>query len=726
MKFMRYRLQVILSVLMSLSLMGQTYTDKPYIQDYSDKFELNENQNDLELSQVRSDRNNVISILSSEGLFQPWDKQIVKDRFYRPLADIKIIAIDSYENQFVYLSDIAVFSNSWAGKFYVEHGLKNPTHFVIANNFTTLVAAEGELVIIQDGMPSWNKSLNNFKPIEIIYDENENRYLILTKDALYELQYPKKELLKVYDGKNLTSLTVRDSEVFLGTTDGFLTLEGKNFTPSEINQKLPYTNITVVKNINGTLWFGSKKGAFKLRENGKYDYYASKRWLIDNEVLDISKGPEKSVLVLTKQGMSKINFVEMTLAEKAEHFQKIQRLRHIRYGLTANPSFSSPGDVATGIYSDTDNDGLWTSMYLASELFRYTVTKSEDAKLNAYEAFEGMERLTDITGLDGFPSRSYAKDGYEQGLGSNGFSEEWRKEWVKKNGRIWRLTEDKRWRWKSSTSSDESCGHFFVYALFAELAPDKEWRDRAIHQIKIQMDHIIRNDWYLVDWNGKPTAWGRWNPEYVNSFPINVGDRRLNSTLILAFLQTTYHFTKDEFYKEKAYELINDHGYDENANRPASTIGFVEGEDLSNTWNHSDDRMYFLTIPAFVNYSFTEEQKQKHFEAARSHWDIERAEKSPLWNFLYAMVGGKDYDLYDSVWWLKEFPMDIVQWSMDNNDRKDVEKLAPNFRRQQYKELLPPDETLGGRGGLNESSPSDFLLPYWTGRYVETISAPTK
>ena len=326
--------------------------------------------------------------------------------------------------------------------------------------------------------------------------------------------------------------------------------------------------------------------------------------------------------------MIKINFVEMTLEEKAAHFQKIQRLRHIRYGMTANPSFAIAGDVSTGTYSDTDNDGLWTSLYLASELFRYNVTKAEDAKLNAYEAFEGMERLTDITGLDGFPSRSYERDGYEQGLGSNGFSEEWRKEWVKKNGRIWRLTEDERWRWKSSTSSDESCGHFFVYALFAELAPDKEWRDRAIHQITIQMDHIIRNDWYLVDWNGKPTAWGKWNPEYVNGFPINVGDRRLNSTLILAFLQTAYHYTGDELYKEKAYELINVYGYDENANSPASVIGFVEGEDLSNTWNHSDDRMYFLTIPAFVNYSFSEEQKQKHFEAARSHWDIERAEKS--------------------------------------------------------------------------------------------------
>ena len=723
---MKFKWQVIFVIIMSVTLVAQSYTDKPYIQDYADKFELNENQKDLKLMQVRSDRNNVMSILSSERLFQPFEKEIVKDRFYRPFADIKLLAIDKYENQFVYLTDEAVFSNSWAGKFYVEHGLKNPTHFVFALNFTVLVAAEGELAIAQEGKSIWKKSINNFKPEEIIFDENNRRFLILTSDELYELQCPERELKKVYEGENLTSLAVKDSKIILGTTNGYLTLDGSNFSPSKINQKLPYTDITVVKNISGTVWFGSKKGAFKLRENGKFDYYSSKRWLVDDEVLDIAQGPENSVLILTKNGMSKINFVEMTLAEKAKHYQKIQRLRHIRYGLQANPRFNKPGDVSSGVYSDTDNDGLWTSMYLAAELFRYSVTKSEDAKLNAYEAFEGMERLTDITGLDGFPSRSFAKDGYEQGLGSNGFSEEWRKEWVKKNGRIWRLTEDKRWRWKSSTSSDESCGHFFVYALFAELAPDKEWRDRAIHQIKIQMDHIIRNDWYLMDWNGKPTAWGRWNPEYVNNFPINVGDRRLNSTLILAFLQTAYHFTKDEIYKEKAYELINEHGYDENANRPASVIGYVEGEDLSDAWNHSDDRMYFLTIPAFVNYSFTEEQKRNHFAAARSHWDIERAEKNPLWNFLYAMVGGKDYDLDDSIWWLKEFPMDIVQWSVDNSERKDVERLKPNFRRQLYNELLPPDESPRGGGGLSESSPSDFLLPYWLGRYVETISDPVR
>ena len=249
------------------------------------------------------------------------------------------------------------------------------------------------------------------------------------------------------------------------------------------------------------------------------------------------------------------------------------------------------------------------------------------------------------------------------------------------------------------------------------------------------MDHIMDNDWYLVDWNGKPTAWGKWNPEYVNSFPINVGDRRLNSTLILSFLQTAYHYTKDKKYKKGAEKLIKKYGYDENANRPATVIGFEEGEDLSNAWNHSDDEMYFLSMPSFVNFSFSEEQKEAHFNAVKSHWEIERSEKNPLWNYLFALSGAKNIDSEDSAWWLREFPMDLIDWKIDNDHRKDLTKIVPNFRNQTYTEVLPGDErTLhlhngayrnnGGSDGNREYAPYIYLLPYWAGRYVDAISAP--
>ena len=719
---------IVFGLFLSISLAAQKYADKPFIQDYADKFELKNEKENIKLFQVQSDRNLVVKINSSSGILQPYEKSLVADMQYRPLTDMHIISIKNYKDQFVYLTDKAVLSNAWAGKFYVDHGIKNPTQFVIGKNFTTIIASQNELILFKDGKKLWSKVENNINPTALLFDAKEDRFLILTKNAVYALQRSSTKFSKIFEGNDLTAITLFKDNIILGTTNGILTLSGKSFKAGEIDQKLPWTKITSLKNIRGSLWIGSSKGAFKLREDGKYDYYASKRWLADDEVIDMAAGPDNSVLILTKTGLSKINFVEMTLSEKADYFQRIQRLRHVRYGFTSATSLQVPGDLSTTVLGDTDNDGLWTSMYLAGELFRYAVTKSEDAKLNAYEAFEAMERLTEISGIDGFPARTYEIDGYQSSDTDPNLPED---------KKIWRIAdkEDARYRWKSTTSSDESCGHFFVYALFAEIAPDAAWRERAIHQIKIEMDHIIDNDWYLVTWNGKPTEWGRWNPDYINSFPTNVGDRRLNSTLILSFLQTAYHFTGDEKYKKEAKKLIKKYGYDENANRPASAIGFVEGEELSDKWNHSDDEMYFMTIPAFVNYSFTEEQKKNHFTAAKSHWEVERSEKNPLWNYLFALGGGKNIDIEESAWWLREFPMDLIDWRVDNSQRKDLIKLEPNFRSQTYTEVLPQDERVlglhngayrndGGSDGRREYDPYIYLFPYWAGRYVEAISAP--
>lgn len=719
----------------SLTVTSQRYSDQPFLQDRAEKFDVNEENRNSVLLQIASDRNKAIKILSEAGLLHPFDKNIRKDLQYRALTDMHIVALIRYQEQFIYLTDSVVLSNAWAGKFYIEHGIKNPKGVAIGADFLTLVAGSSDLAVFKNGVKVWNSSINNLNPIALTYDDTTGHFMILTKDALYQLNLSLKTIEKVYTASNLTAMCFYNEEIVLGTTSGIHSLNRKTFALNSSNQKLPWTEITSLENIRGALWLGSTKGAFKLRKDLKYDYYASKRWLVDDHVVDLKEGPDETVLVLTKKGMSKISFEPMTLEEKADYFQEIQRSRHIRYGFTTDLTLKTPGDVSTGYNHDTDNDGLWTSMYLAGELFRYAVTKSEDAKQNAYEAFEAMERLTSLPGLDGFPARSFERDGYELGLHANGFSGEWYKKHVAENGRIWRLADDKIWRWKSTTSSDESCGHFFVYALFAELAPDKAWRDRAIHQIKIEMDHIIDNNWYLVDWNGEPTAWGKWNPKYVNNFPINVGDRRLNSTLILSFLQTAYHFTKDKKYKKEAEKLIRKHGYDENANRPASVIGYVEGEDLSDKWNHSDDEMYFLTIPGFVNYSFTEAQKEAHFATVKSHWEVERSEKNPLWNYLFALSGGKDIDSDESAWWLREFPMDLIDWKIDNSHRKDLTEIAPNFRSQTYSEVLPGDErTLhlhngayrnnGGSDGNREYAPYIYLLPYWAGRYVDAISAP--
>lgn len=705
------------------------YADEPYLQDYAEKYQFRVDEPGTELISVSCDRNKSIRVLSSGGLLHPWEKALEKDLLYRPLSDMNIVAVRVHHGQLVYLTDRAVLSNAWAGKFFIPHDVANVTRFAMGEDFSVLLAARGKLAFFRDSGPVWERAMEDFIPLDIVFDQQRVHFIILTENSIYTFRPVDRQAESRYEGEDLTCLALAsdDREILVGTKDGIFSLDAETFqSGTPLNRKLPATGITCISEINGQPWFGTSRGAFKGREDGRYDYYASKRWLVDDHVIDISDGPGNDVLVLTRNGLSILRFEEMTLDRKAAYFQEVQRLRHIRYGFSSESHLKVPGDLSTSVLRDSDNDGLWTSMYLAGELFRYAVTKSDDALQNAYEAFEAMERLTEITGLEGFPARTYEIDGYQSSDTDPDIPED---------QKIWRLTGDGRWRWKSTTSSDESCGHFFVYPLFAEIVPDREWRDRAIHQIRIEMDHIIDHDWYLVTWNGEITRWGRWNPEYVNSFSIHVGDRRLNSTLILAFLQAAYHFTGEERYREKAYELMDDHGYKDNVTRPASVIGFVQGQPLSDAWNHSDDEMYFLTAPALIKYAFTGELRKEYFDAVRSHWEIERSEKNPLWNFIYLLIGGEDYDLEESIWWLREFPMDLVSWNVDNSHRKDLTRVEPNFRKQEYTEVLPRDErpmhlhnnayrNNGGSGGMREYPPYIYLLPYWAGRYTGAIGPP--
>ncbi len=103
------------------------------------------------------------------------------------------------------------------------------------------------------------------------------------------------------------------------------------------------------------------------------------------------------------------------------------------------------------------------------------------------------------------------------------------------------------------------------------------------------------------------------------------------------------------------------------------------------------------------------------------------------------MTGAKQFDLNQSIGFLKNYPLDMRNWSVQNSQRKDIERIPDNFRGQTTKELLPLGElplyrhngqifTLDSKGdGKTLISAGDvWLLPYWMGRYLGVISAPEK
>ncbi|MGV3603315.1 MAG: hypothetical protein ACO1N1_19010 [Dyadobacter fermentans] len=736
------------SLLLSLLLLtGATYThaqvqpvykDKPFLQDFSVKYYADTTQSSLR--HVASDRNGIVQMLSAEGLRHTSAGQflypgtIVPDRNYRYMKDKKISALIHYEDQLVYLTDQVVFSNAWAGTLFSKHNLPKASLVAGGKNFTFLVSDGASLELIKDSKSLWNGKLPDDSVIGLVFQNNANQFWILGNKSVYKLGVQDKKVSKVLTGSDFTAfdITSKETKIVIGTLDGYLTLDiptGKQ--TGSINRKLPATKITTVREVNGKVWFGSDLGAFALRTDGKFDYYFGERWLPGNAVIDIEKGPKNSVLVLTTKGLGQIQFKSMTLEDKAKVFDQQVRLRHIRNGFNAQLTGLSHGDLSTGFTEDSDNDGLWTAMYLGGQIFRYAATKDPDALQNCRESMDAMERLYTVNPVAGFPARSFERSGHINEL---------------HDIERWQHSPEKEWDWKATTSSDEVIGHIFAFGAAAELVDDPKIKKQAIMLIDTVMSHIVENNMYLIDYDGKPTMWGKWHPDYVNSFPINVGDRKLNSSNIVAMLQTAHHFTKKEKYKAKAFELMNKHGYFENMMRPMSVIGRAPADadehakHMSDGWNHSDDEMYFLGYWGLYRYALNDTLKTKYKKQIIDHWQAERPEKEGAWNIFTALTGTKEFDLNEAVWYLQEHPMDLIDWVIKNSHRKDIEKLEPNFRKQTIKEVLPPDERpiqrhngnmfsldRNGANGAGEHSAGDiWLLPYWMGRYLGVISAPQK
>ena len=349
--------------------------DKPFVQDYSIKY-LNEDAS-TGLLKVASDRNGYVQILSSKGLLRTRDGQflfpgtLVKDIQDRSTSDKKISGIGTYQNQLVYIDNKAVLSNAWAGKLYSRHTMPEAKIFCGGKDFAFLISDGKNLSLSQDSKDLWKGSLSGDEVKDIKFDASANLFWILGKSSVSTFSPENKEVSKVFDNENITCFELATGKVLVGTTDGYFEIDSKTKKQiGDVHRKMPWTELTAISNIDGKIWFGSTWGAMMLREDGKFSYYASKRWIPSDTVVHIAEGPENSVLILTNNGLGNIRFKELTLAEKADYFEKQVRDRHIRTGFNATVSRMVNGDVTTGSLENSDNDGLWTSMYLAGETFR--------------------------------------------------------------------------------------------------------------------------------------------------------------------------------------------------------------------------------------------------------------------------------------------------------------------------------------------------------------------
>ena len=491
--------------------------------------------------------------------------------------------------------------------------------------------------------------------------------------------------------------------------------------------QLPIYDFTVVAHetpgpgvvSHAPIWMGTREGAIRM-DGGvpapaagapippRREYFGGRRWLPDDQVTGFAFEPDV-VWIETKGGFARIEYRPMTLEDKSRVFVERIQARHNRWGLTADSQLQVPGDLSTNRMVSSDNDGLWTAMYVAAEAFRFKATGAADARENARRGMEAILRLETITGVPGFPARSFIKAGDD----------------IQPKDGEWHDTPDKAWRWKGDTSSDEIVGHYFVYPIYLDLVAAESEKPRLRDALDRITTHILDHDYQLVDVDGQRTRWGWWGPSQIWEDPDETGLRALH---ILSHLRVAMHVTASPERRrryEAAYDdLVRNHRYALlTRNQKIMVPGSI---------NHSDDELAFLSYYPLLQYEKDPTLLKVYRQSLERSWLIERPERNPLWNVIYAAgTGATEWDAHEALRTLQEIPMDQVQWSVRNSHRLDVpiDPAIDRHKRPQALIVLPYDELPmskwngnpyrldGDGGGRSEDDGAYFLLPYWMGRY---------
>ncbi len=535
---------------------------------------------------------------------------------------------------------------------------------------------------------------------------------VATSDGLLRLRHGERDMFRA-DACDLLSsnvyAVVEDSvgHLWVGTSAGVNLFDGESFWfgLSGIDG-LAYEDVhCIALGRDDQRWFGTTRGAIRLRD-GRWSYFYNRRWMPGEVVHDVALGDDGSAWLATDGGVSHIESRPMTMADKAALMEETIEARHKRHGYVTGCRLSRPGDLDSYRHDASDNEGLWTGLYVAAESFRYAVTGEQDARDKAARSISAVLDLTERCSHPGFPARALMKKdepNTEQSVGE------------------WHDTEDGEWRWKGDTSSDEIDGQFFALTTYHDLVADDAEKARIAAVAGVIVDHIIDHGYYLVDVDGKHTTWGVWAPEMLNG-PW-AAQRGLNSLEILSYLKSAYHLTGNERYQRCYLDLIQKHRYALNAiNQKVITPGRL---------NHSDDEVAFCAYYPLMKYETDPTLRTLYLRSIERSWRIARPEKPALYNFIYGALTGNDCDAENGVRMLIEMPLDLIRWTVRNSHRADI---VLDDRRKPYGELesrepLPRNERImhkwnvnpyrldDTRNGTVEEDPTAWLLPYWLGRY---------
>ncbi len=393
-----------------VSKVKQVYKDVPFIQEYHDGYIVKENNraaNDVRA--IKPVSNGDVWIATKAGVYKKdkdsrfWELMIKGDE-QGPAYDVK-----EDEHGDVWIASWNGVYKSSNGNVYIIDGVKPPIAKVVVAEGA--VVAMGPYGVWKLNGKHWDKkNYNVASSIRDAVPDGKGGFWIGTDVGLYHCNDAScvvcrdtTELISAY----VESVNFDDSgRLWAGGLGGVTIRDAKG----KIGEKRPEDGITnsfvnVVRRApDGRMWVGTEYGITRFTPGEKeYSVRLSKRWLMSDQVRDIAFDKDGNAWIATSAGVSAIRVKKMTLAEKAGYFYDKLIRRHVRKPWIVNRfRLEVPGDTTTIVEEDDDNDGEYTSEYLAMECFRYAATKDPIAKERAEKAFEFLRLLQTVTGTDGF------------------------------------------------------------------------------------------------------------------------------------------------------------------------------------------------------------------------------------------------------------------------------------------------------------------------------------
>lgn len=625
---------------------------------------------------------------------------------------------------FLLLDDSGVFWAVSGAEIYLLKGTKLVLSFKFDSDVVDIKAYGGAVYALTDSsLYVFNGEWQRYRGIEgsarALAVNDENVYIACDK-ALHALSGKRKHWKGIYPaftsmpGKLINSLAF-DSLGYLwaATSDGLCVYDNKScwLTP-ENTDTLPAEEIfAITTDAEGSRWLASDCGII-YESKGALKYLGYSRWVPSAKVNAVAVSADcKTAWAATAKGLSRISVKMMTLKDKADVYQESVEKYHVREGFVTVRGDIENEDMSTGSVEISDNDGLWTGKYVASQAFRYAVTGDKDALKNARRSMKSMLLLTSITGIPGFTARAIRRE-CEKGYG-NGDPE-------------WPLSSDGSCEWKCETSSDEMTGHFFGFSLYYDFCADEKEKKQISKAICAIVDHIERNNFMLVDFDGKPTTWANWSPESLNNDDRWVWERGVNSLELLAFIKTAYHMSGKKHYDELYMQMIKKYHYALNAAQHKVKDGHT---------CHIDDNLGFLAATTLLRLEDNPDIRRLILMGMEHHFEYEKIERTPLWNFMYAAFTGRDSCLGDAVQAMRELPLSLIKYETVNSNRRGLvydDEQEYWGEPPQLKVPLPMDERPLRKydsnpfevDGGNSTSAEDgtmYLLPYWFARYYKLI-----